>query len=55
MYAECERKGYGVLEFTPRQLSTTLRVLDDVTRPDAKIETLARFAVQSGRPLIERV
>lgn len=55
VYAECERKGYGMLEFTPRQLSTTLRVLDDVTRPDARIETLARFAVQSGRPLIERV
>ncbi|MDP2370368.1 alkaline phosphatase D family protein [Rhodoferax sp.] len=55
VFAECERKGYGVAQFTPRQLTTTLRVLDDVSRPDSGIETLAQFAVHSGRPVIERV
>jgi hypothetical protein len=29
-------------------------VLDDATRPDAQVETLARFAVAAGRPVIER-
>lgn len=54
LFADAQRKGYGVVEFTPRQLTTTLRVVDDVTSRDTKIETLARFVVQSGRPVIER-
>ncbi len=53
VYADAQRKGYGVVEFTPAQLTTTLRVLDDVTRQDTKIETLARFVVQAGRPVVE--
>jgi alkaline phosphatase D len=55
VFADAQRKGYGVAEFTPRQLSTTLRVVDDVTRQDTRIETLARFTVQAGRPVVERV
>ncbi len=54
VFADAERKGYGVAEFTPRQLTTTLRVVDDVTRKDSRIETLARFAVEAGRPIVER-
>ena len=54
VFADAQRKGYGVVEFTPGQLSTTLRVVDDVTRQDTKIETLARFTVQAGRPVVER-
>ncbi len=54
VFADAQRKGYGVAEFTPARLSTTLRVVDDVTSQDTKIETLASFAVQSGHPLIER-
>ena len=53
VFADAQRKGYGVVEFTPTQLTTTLRVVDDVTSRDTKIETLASFAVQSGRPVIE--
>jgi alkaline phosphatase D len=53
VFAETERRGYGVAEFTPGQLTTSLRVVDDVTRRDTKIETLARFAVQAGRPQVE--
>ena len=55
VFADAERKGYGVAEFTPRQLTTTLRVVDDVTRKDSGISTLARFAVQAGRPKVEQV
>ena len=54
VYAENTRKGYGVVELTPQRLKTTLRVVDDVTKPDTRIETLATFAVEAGRPRIER-
>lgn len=55
VFADAERKGYGVAEFTPKELTTTLRVVDDVTRKDTVIETLARFVVPAGRAAIERV
>jgi alkaline phosphatase D len=54
VFGDAERKGYGVAEFTPKQMTATLRVVDDVTKPDTRIETLARFAVEAGRPRIER-
>jgi alkaline phosphatase D len=55
VFADNQRKGYGVVEFTPGGLTAKLRVVDDVTRPDTRIETLATFAAQAGRPRIERV
>ncbi len=55
VFAECERKGYGVAHFTLAQLTTTLRVLENVMQPDSGIETLAQFVVRSGSALIERV
>jgi alkaline phosphatase D len=55
VFAEAQRKGYGVAEFTSKQLTTTLRVVEDVTRKDSKVETLAAFVVPAGRPVIERV
>lgn len=54
VFADAQRKGYGVVEFTPRHLTTTLRVVDDVTRQDTQIETLARFTGQAGQPVVER-
>jgi alkaline phosphatase D len=55
LFADNKAKGYGVCEFTPAKLTTTLRVVDDVTRKDAKIETLASFGVQAGRAVVERL
>jgi alkaline phosphatase D len=52
--ADRERRGYGVVEFTPKKLTTTLRVVEDVARQDSGIETLASFTVQRGRPVLER-
>ncbi|MDR7305319.1 alkaline phosphatase D family protein [Rhodoferax saidenbachensis] len=49
VFADRERRGYGVAEFTPKQLSVTLRVVDDVTRADADVQTLAAFTVEQGR------
>lgn len=54
VFADAQRKGYGVAEFTPKRLTTTLRVVDDVTRRDTKIETLASFGVEAGRAQVER-
>ena len=55
VFADNKAKGYGVCEFTPAKLTTTLRAVDDVTRKDAKIETLASFSVQAGRAVVERI
>lgn len=55
VFAETKAKGYGVIEFTPNSLTTTLRVVDDVTRKDSQIQTLARFDVRAGRPVVEQV
>jgi alkaline phosphatase D len=55
VFADAQRKGYGVAEFTLKQMTATLRVVDDVTKRDTRIETLARFAVEAGRPRVERM
>jgi hypothetical protein len=44
-----------VVEISPTQLKTTLRVVSDVTRQDASIDTLAQFLVVSGRSVVERI
>ena len=54
VFGDASRRGYGLCDFSPAGLTTTLRVLDDATSPDAQVETLARFAVAAGRPVIER-
>ena len=55
VFADAKMRGYGVVEFTPKQLTTTLRVSDDVTRKDSGIATLAQFAVTAGRAVVEKV
>ncbi|TFY96733.1 alkaline phosphatase D family protein [Ramlibacter rhizophilus] len=55
VFADGLRRGYGVCEFTPAALSTTLRVVQDVGDPATGIETLARFEVAAGRPQIKAV
>ncbi len=55
VFADASRRGYGLCDFSAAGLVTSLRTLDDATRSDARIETLARFAVQAGRPVIERI
>jgi alkaline phosphatase D len=55
VFGDATRRGYGVVDVRPDRLSTTLRVVDDVTRREPAIETLARFTVLAGRPIVERV
>jgi alkaline phosphatase D len=48
VFADSERKGYGVVELTPGKLTTTLRVVSDVTRVDSGVQTLAQFTLARG-------
>ena len=54
IFADAERRGYGVVDFTPKRLTTSLRVVNDVTRRDTTIETLAKFSVDAGRTTLDR-
>ena len=54
VFADGYKRGYGIADFTPRRLEVTLRAMDDVTRRDMQASVLARFAVEAGRPVVER-
>jgi alkaline phosphatase D len=54
LFADSERKGYGVVEFTAKQIQTELRVVDDVRQQQTKIETLAKFTVEAGMSQVQR-
>jgi alkaline phosphatase D len=54
VFGDAERKGYGICEFTPGRLTTTLRMVEDVQRADSGIQTLARFSMEAGSTRIER-
>ena len=55
IFADSERKGYGVVEFTAKQIQTELKVVDDVRQQKTKIETLAKFSVEAGVPQVNRL
>jgi len=55
VFADARRKVYGVVEFTPDHLTTTLPVVDDVMRQDTCIETLARVTWIPGQARDDKV
>ncbi len=55
VFADAQMRGYGVVTLTPKHLSTTLRVVDDVRLPSGQISTLAQFVVDSGAAKIRQV
>jgi len=55
VFADMQRRGYGLADFTAQQLQVRLRTVDDVTRADSGISTLASFSVAAGRPVVERL
>ena len=55
IFADNEKRGYGVCEFTPSGLKTTLRVVEDVAKVDTAVSTLASFSVQAGKLVVERI
>jgi alkaline phosphatase D len=54
IHADAKQRGYGIADFTPARLEVALRLVDDVARRDSTIATGARFAVEAGRPLVQR-
>jgi alkaline phosphatase D len=55
VYANGLQRGYGVVEFSPKRLSTTLRGVDTSQPGGTRLETLARFEVEAGRSQIEPI
>jgi alkaline phosphatase D len=55
VFADAKFRGYGVVDFTAKQLTTTLRVVDNVRSKTTTPSTLAQFAVPAGRAVIEKV
>ncbi len=53
-YADLTRRGYVRMELTPARARADLRGLENVIRPDARIETMATFVVEDGRPGAQR-
>lgn len=54
VYGEARYRGYGIADFTPQRLDVTLRAVEDAERADSGVRTLATFAVEAGRPRVER-
>jgi alkaline phosphatase D len=59
VFADAKFRGYGVVDFTAKQLTTTLRVVDNVRSKTTMPSTLAQFVVPAnqafGRAVIEKV
>ena len=53
IFANAASRGYGVVELTPTQLTTTLTAVKDATDPRSKAFTLASFVVEAGRAAVE--
>ena len=49
------QRGYVRFTLTPRQWTSDYRVVDYVDRPGAEVRTAASFAVEAGRPGVQRL
>ena len=54
VFANSEKRGWGLVELTPTGWQTTLRAVDDVADPASTVATLAQFSVEDRRPGIAR-
>jgi len=55
IFGDCESRGFGVVEITPKHITTTLKAVRDATDPRSEAFTLARFAVQAGRTEVQKL
>jgi alkaline phosphatase D len=53
VFADREKRGYGVVDLTPKRLQATLRAVDNPEQADSAISTLAQFEVEAGRPQLQ--
>ena len=54
LFADAERRGYGLMDLAADRLTVHLRAVDDVARRDSGVATLASFEVAAGRAVVER-
>ena len=54
VFANSEKRGYALVELTPRGWDTQLRAVDEIDNPSSTVSTLAKFSLEDGRPGIER-
>ena len=55
IFANAASRGYGVVELTPKQLTTTLTAVTDASDPNSTAFTLAKFAVETGHAAVARL
>lgn len=55
IFANSESRGFGVAEFTPKGLTTTLKAVKDATDPNSSAFTLAHFEAQAGSTTLQRI
>jgi len=53
-YGRSDRRGFVMMEVTPSHTIARFQALDDVSRADSGLSTIASFAVEDGRPGIVR-
>ena len=49
VFANAEYRGYGVVDVTPQNMTTTLRAVKNVRDPNSEAMTLARFSIEAGQ------
>ena len=53
-FTEGERRGYGVVELTPKGATVAFRAIDNALAPASPVRDLARFVVEAGEPGLKR-
>lgn len=54
-FTNVEKRGYAIAELTAKGMQVDLRVVDDVSKPQPAVSTLASFVVEDGRPGAQRL
>ena len=49
-FFEARKRGYVAVELRPERMQVAFRAVSNVRDPGARIDTLARFVVEDGRP-----
>jgi alkaline phosphatase D len=49
-FFESRKRGYVSVDLEPKVMTTRMRVVSDITDPNASVSTLKTFAVESGKP-----
>ena len=55
IFGDCEARGFGVVNITPKEMTTTLKAVRDTTDPLSDAYTLAQFTVESGRADVHKL